>query len=60
MTTNSVPYHCRKCIKPAGCGYHGILAFVVEGKVTAPTCDHHKRPGKQCHDEAERMVPVGV
>jgi hypothetical protein len=55
MPTNSAPYHCRKCLRTDACGYHGILVF--EG-YPPPMCRHNDKPGKPCHLEPERMVPV--
>jgi hypothetical protein len=39
------------------CGYHGVLVF-EDGK--APLCRHNEKPGRPCHKNPVRMVPVVV
>jgi len=57
--TASIPYHCTHCLQPEACGYHGLLVFEGDdGRRVAPTCDHHKKPGKPCHTKPVKMVPV--
>ena len=51
----STPHFCPLCVQPGACGYHGILVF-EGGKI--PTCRHNEKPGKPCHPEPVKMVPV--
>jgi hypothetical protein len=51
----SVPHRCPECIKPEACGYNGQLVF---GKGGVPTCNHNEKPGKVCHEQPVKMVPV--
>jgi hypothetical protein len=51
----SVPHRCPDCMGREACGYNGIL--VREGE-RVPMCDHNEKPGKPCHNERVKMVPV--
>lgn len=50
----SVPHRCPECMKPGACGFNGQLVF---GKSGVPSCMHHQKPGKPCHEGPVKMVP---
>ena len=54
MSSSSVPYRCKECMRAGACGYHGVLHFP---KADIPSCDHHKGD-KPCHERPVKMVPV--